>query len=266
MRFPILSTLLIGSLLLGGCMTSTSLKAPPGYPKLIWHDEFDGDALDDTRWRRIPDRMGHGPDWSKYTSSRPDLVSVRNGCLVLKGVANDDLAADPRPYLQGQVTTRGRFDFLYGKVELRAKFEDQTGAWPAFWMLPTRGRWPQGGEIDIFERLNADPFVYQTVHSAWTQYMKQKENPPQSGRADILPGEFNVYGLEWTEQELVWSVNGKVTLRYPRTDAHPTQWPFTSPFYILLNMQLEGSWVGKVDAATLPVHLYVDWVRVWQKE
>ncbi len=240
------------------------ISGKTGYSRLLWHDEFDGDTLDQGVWSRIPG-PGRSP-WDKYMSLRDDLVQVRDGNLVLIGVANDDLKADERPFLTGGVWTKQKFSFTYGKVEIRARFENQKGAWPAFWMLPEGAKWPDGGEIDIIERLNADAFVYQTCHSAWTYTMKNGKNPPQGGRGDIVQGEYNVYGLERTLDALIWSVNGKETFRYLRTDAHPLQWPYTTPFYLLLDMQLGGDWAGDVDASTLPVRTYIDWVRVWTQE
>ena len=29
-------------------------------------------------------------------------------------------------------------------------------------------------------------------------------------------------------------------------------------------MQLGGKWVGKVNASTLPVKMYIDWIRVYE--
>lgn len=96
--------------------------------------------------------------------------------------------------------------------------------------------------------------------------MKREKNPPHGGKADFIQGAFNVYGLEWTEDALTWSVNGKNTFRYPRTNVNPAQWPYSSnPFYILLDMQLGGSWVGDIDSSMLPVNVYIDYVRVWTR-
>ena len=66
-------------------------------------------------------------------------------------------------------------------------------------------------------------------------------------------------------RKLVWSVNGKETFRYPKTDCgDPDQWPFGKPCYFLLDMQLGGQWVGDVDVSTLPVKMYIDWIRVYK--
>lgn len=247
-----------------GFCDQPKIKPPQGYTKLIWHDEFDGDKLDTEKWSRIPPGKGQMPDWIRYTSLRPDLVKVKNGLLILIGVKNKELHKDPRPCLQGQVWSKGKFSFSLGKVEIRAKFENRRGAWPAFWMLPDKGKWPDGGEIDIMEHLNSDPFIYQTCHSRWTQIMKQKKNPPFGTKTPIQKNQFNLYSLEWTQNLLIWSVNGRETFRYPR-NGHPDQWPFErSPFFLLLDMQL-GGWAGPIDFRQLPVHVYIDYVRVWQK-
>jgi len=64
---------------------------------------------------------------------------------------------------------------------------------------------------------------------------------------------------------LVFTLNGKATFTYPKVDGvDPSQWPYDQPFYILIDQQLEGSWVGKVNPDDLPVNMIIDWVRVYQ--
>jgi len=229
-----------------------------------WRDDFNGSRVNEKYWSRIDKG---DPDWRKNMSVRKDLVEVKNGNLILWGKKNNDLKADPRACLCGGIWTKDKRSFTGGKFEIRAKFEDQKGAWPAFWTVgkakkgeTTKG-WPYEGEIDIVERLNADPFVYQTAHSAWTYVEKHANNPQNGGKGAFKAGEYNVFAVEIATNALIWSVNGKETFRYPRTDAAPTQWPFECPQHLKLDMQLGGKWVGSVDLSTLPVATYVDWVR-----
>jgi beta-glucanase (GH16 family) len=136
------------------------------------------------------------------------------------------------------------------------------------WMLadqPKYGKYPRNGEIDLMEHLNYEDKIYQTVHSYYTLVLKEKNNPPHYGTTQVNNEEFNIYGMEWYPDKLVFTLNGKETFIYPRLkDADPTQWPFDQPFYIMIDMQLEGSWVGKVDPADLPVQMIVDWVKVYE--
>lgn len=252
-----------------GAILAVSLLPARAERRLVWSDEFDGTALNTNIWNRC--RKG-GSDWNRNMSLREDLVQVRDGMLVMWGVANSNTNEDPRPVLTGGVQSEHKGLMGLGKVEMRVRFENhQKGAWPALWMLgdqpDAQGRkWPWAGEIDIVERLNGDAFVHQTVHSGWTYVKKHVKDPPHSGkRAPINNDDWNVYGLEVTENAIVWFVNGRETFRYPKTDCgDPDQWPFGRPFYFLLDMQLGGKWVGEVDLSTLPVKMYVDWIRVYE--
>ena len=233
---------------------------------LRYTEDFKGAKLNAKLWDRIPGQGGAGPDWLKNMSPRADLVEVRNGVLVLKGVVNRDRKADPRRVLTGGVMTKGRFNIKYGKVEVRVKLKAQKGAWPAIWMMPERSPngWPADGEIDIIERLNFDPFVYQTVHSSWTQV--HPGDPPQGGKGAIKPDAWNVFAVEWSPERIVWRVNGKETHSYPKIGDSRERWPWDAPFYLMIDMQLGGKWVGSIDESTLPVAMLVDWVKFYQLE
>ncbi len=223
-------------------------------------DDFDGHTLDEKLWSRIDQG---GADWCRHMSLREDLVEIKEGHLYLYGKKNDNLEEDPRPVLTGGISSQGKCAITYGKVEIRCKLQAQQGAWPAIWMLPDtphRG-WPADGEIDILERVNFDPFVYQTVHSSWTPH--HRTEPPYSRCATVDPDTWNVYGLEWTSHALIWTINGTPTHIYPKINDNPDQYPWTVPFYLLIDMQLGGAWAGPPDESTLPTHMIIDWVKFY---
>lgn len=115
------------------------------------------------------------------------------------------------------------------------------------------------------ERLNHDTFVYQTVHSNYTYNLKEDKNPPNGAVASIRPNDFNVYGVDFWADSLVFHVNGVKTFTYPRVKTDQEgQFPFNIPQYLLIDMQLGGTWVGEVDPTGLPVEMIVDWVRHYQ--
>lgn len=233
--------------------------------KVVWEENFDGTELDTTVWSMIPRGK---PDWQNTMSFEERCYELRDGQMVLRGIINENCQKDPSPYLTGGIWTKGKKSFTRGRMEIRAKLEGAQGAWPAIWMLPYESDkyvWPQGGEVDIMERLNNDTFVYQTVHSHYTYDLKQDQNPPNGSTAPILPDEFNVYGVDFWPDSLVFHVNGVKTFTYPRikTDKEG-QFPFDIPQYLLLDMQLGGTWVGEVDPTGLPVEMTIDWVKHYQ--
>ena len=117
------------------------------------------------------------------------------------------------------------------------------------------------------ERLNNDTIAYQTVHSAYTHVLGIKDNPKQGGIGAINRDDYNVYSVEMYRDSLVFFINDTRTFAYPRIETDKDgQFPFADKeFYLLLDMQLGGSWVGAVDSSDLPVEMEIDWVRFYRK-
>jgi len=246
-------------ILLSAIVLAVVTAAEPVSWKLAYTENFDGTRLNAKLWHRID--KGN-PDWCKNMSVRKDLVTVSGGEMHCHGVVNADRASDPRRVLTGGVSTLGSLAMRYGKVEIKCKLEDQKGAWPAIWMMPVKGvrGWPNDGEIDIVERLNLDGFVYQTLHYG----NGSSADLTHGGRGAINKDDWNVYGLEWTPDSITWTVNGKVThvvRRQPNWDE--LKWPWTTPFYLMIDTQLGGNWVGAIDESTLPVAMHIDWVKFY---
>ena len=195
---------------------ATALASSSHKYRLVWQDDFNGTTFDNRSWTKI--KRG-APDWRKYMSDADSLYAVRDGKLVLRGALNTNLEADTARFVTGGLYTKRKHAVRYGKVEVRARFDCAQGVWPAIWMKPDYEiKWPHGGEIDIMEHLNHDTIAYQTVHSYYTQILKQKKNPPHGGTHPIKRDDFNTYGVEILPDSLVFSINGQPSFTYPRVE------------------------------------------------
>jgi len=243
---------------------AVAADAPTEGWELVWRDEFDGDQIDAAKW--TPCERGSS-DWNNTMTSDPRCFEIGGGTLKLIGFANADTAKDPSPFLTGGVTSKDKFEFRHGKIEVRARFKCARGAWPALWMLGAKGRWPHNGEIDLMEHLNFDDKVYQTIHSYYANEIdKSHKNPPKGATAPIARDDWNTYGAEWDSEKIVFTVNGPPTMTYPSVpEKGPEQWPFDEPFYLIFSMQIGGDWVGEADPKDYPAHMEIDWVRVHRK-
>lgn len=226
--------------------------------QLVWQDDFNGTEIDTTKWSRITEG---NPDWKKHMTTDDKVYDVSGGFLHLKGIVNPDTQVDPRPYLTGGIWTRNKLDFTYGKVEVRAKLGEAQGCWPAIWLLGSTseyGGWPDYGEIDIMEHLNFDDFIHSTVHS-------NIKSSPSSMTASVNPSEFNVYGVEWYPNRIVFTLNGATTFTYYKeAGADWRQWPYDRDFHLIISQQLGGSWVGSVNPNHLPVDYVIDYVKYYE--
>jgi len=234
--------------------------------KLVWEENFDGTELDEKIWTRC--KRGKS-DWDNTMSDDPRLLKIGNSILHLRGIANDN-KNDPAPYLTAGIISKEKYQFQYGKIEIRARFKSARGAWPALWMLGIEKKWAYCGEIDLMEHLNFDDKVYQTIHSEYTLKIDKTDTPKHYGTAKINRDDWNTYGCEWDKDKIVFTVNEEHTHTYPRVpELGEKQWPFDQPFYLIFSMQIGGKWVNgesPTDSADYPAGMEIDWARVYSPE
>lgn len=77
--------------------------------ELVWEDNFDGAEPDTTIWSRIP--RGR-PDWQNTQSFDNRCYEMRDGCLILKGIVNDNMDVDTAKYLTGGLWTKDKHAFI----------------------------------------------------------------------------------------------------------------------------------------------------------
>lgn len=243
--------------------SSNNDKEKPSW-HLEWKEDFDTPELNDEVWSKT-DRGT--PDWQNTQSKDERCFDHRDGKIILRGIVNDDLTADPSRYLTGGIWTKGKKGFGPGCIQVRARLgEGAKGAWPAIWMMPYNESegWPECGEIDIMERLNHEPYAYQTLHSHYITNLG-KTDPVNSKSSYIDPNEFHIFEVQIWDDEVKFYIDNTLTLSYPKVNNGANgQFPFAKEWYLIIDMQLGGSWVGDVDGDELPVEMEVDWVKYFR--
>lgn len=249
----------------GNAQTSiNSLSPAPKVWNIIFEDNFNTSGnFDNSKWSYCS-RIN--VSWAKYLTSTPDYASLDGSNLVLK-MDNKTIPGDAVPYHSGGIETKGKFEFKYGKVEVRAKFTQGIGSWPAIWMMPASpavyGNWPNSGEIDIMEHVNNESIIHQTIHSGVATNPDGGSSVSKSSSYNTT--DFNTYGIIWTENKIEFYLNGNLKYAYNKPDnATSAQWPFDKPFYLILNQSGGAGWPGPITDSMLPFQMQVDWVRVYQ--
>lgn len=244
-----------------------------GEYKMVWSDEFDGSALDESTWNYNLGGNGWGNNEKQYYTSRTENIRVQNGMLEIEArkehYENND-------YTSARIHSKGKKEFKYGKIEARIKFPGGKGTWPAFWMLGASGNWPNCGEIDIIEHIGSQP-----TRASFAVHTTAKNGSRGNNWSSVkffdysLADDFHVYGIEWAQEEK----DGKDVIRFKVDDVQYAEiwetkiddndtWPFNKPEYIIFNLAIGGNMGGQVDDAIFDTQriMFVDWVRVWQRE
>lgn len=218
--------------------------------KLVWHDSFEGETLDASKWG-IPEGPRRDGWWSR------DAISLDGkGHLVLHTFKDGDR------YVDGCVRTRDKFEHAKGYFVARVKFHSQVGHWPAFWLydhaVNNVGNGARdGAEIDIMEKPWIDSRLFHAIH--WDGGGKTHRGKGKEVKVEGVMEGWHTFALWWNDEEYVFYVDGKVTWR---TDAGGI---CEEPLYIKLSDEV-GDWAGDIADAKLPDRFMVDYVRVYDVE
>ncbi|MDX1972477.1 MAG: family 16 glycosylhydrolase [Candidatus Sumerlaeia bacterium] len=247
--------------------------------ELVWQDEFDGQAIDLTKWTHEVDAWGGGNNELQFYTARPQNSFIQNGNLVIRAIKETYSAVDPRDnvfktrgYTSARLNTRFKGDWKYGRMEIRAKMPKGQGLWPAIWMLPTDyryGGWAASGEIDILEMRGENPFeaVFSLHYGG-----PFPDNLYSSGTRQTpdLSLDFHTYAIEWEEGRINWYFDGFLvqTRNSWFTTGGPFPAPFNERFHLLLNVAVGGNFLQNppANANYFPQEMVVDYVRVYQRD
>lgn len=188
--------------------------------ELTFADEFDGDRVDNTVWTSEngvgATSVRHGSYWNT------DMAVIKDGHLHIRiKYLPEGYHGNGKPgWYTAQLTTQTSFLQRGGYFECRCILPRGYGLWSAFWLfckgvhrVGDEGR--DGTEIDVFE----SPYYYKT--DKWHNAVSSNLHYDGYGEAhrsvnvctSLVTNDpyenFNTYGLEWSETEYTFYINGK---------------------------------------------------------
>jgi beta-glucanase (GH16 family) len=240
---------------------------PPGNPagwNLKWSDEFNGGAIDSSKWNTRHE--GRSTDVACNTASSKNQF-LSGGMLTLRALKESvQCSGQTRQYSEGYLDTIGKHSWTYGRFEMRAKSPNgptnSKGLWPAFWLRPNDGG---NGEIDVVE-LPGGSYYKQATLGIFYNYSPIKQDIGARVPDGGYPGDgFHTYTTEWEPGVLRWYIDGVKVWERNRSTTPWFDEVFSKPYNIRLNFQT-GGWLGNPDASTqFPADFVVDYVRVYQR-
>lgn len=239
---------------------------------LVWSDEFDYQGLPD------PEKWGYDTGGSGWGNHELQYYTAGENAYVDGGVLHIEARKESRSgmeYTSARMITKNKGDWLYGRIEVRAKLPDGRGTWPAIWMLPTDwayGGWPDSGEIDIMEHVGYDPdVIHGTVHTDSFNH-RRRTQIEAIRRVEGARQDFHVYAVEWYENKILFFIDGELYHKYSpelySSRISYKEWPFDRRFHLLLNVAVGGDWGALRGVADdiWPAVMEVDYVRVYEED
>ena len=252
----------------------------------VWRDDFD--TLDMNSWSY---QLGHkrGIEPQDYVDN-PENVFIDDGNLVLRATKKKEYRVHynangsdiVKKYDSGSIATFGKKEFLYGKIEVRAKLPKGAGAFPAIWTLGNDFTldglvdseqgvgWPMCGEIDIMELIGANPdvagtsdsTVHGTIHNGLTEDGdKAQTNTYTLPNGETFNKDFHTFSIVWNPDTIQWYVDDNLYSTVYITDLDY----FQKPHYLLFNLAAGGEWPGFPNENTdFPMDFVIDYVSYSQ--
>ncbi len=250
---------------------------------LVWADEFNQDGVPN------PANWGYEAGFVRNQELQwyqPQNAFCSNGLLVIEGrreqVPNPNY--DPnstdwkknRPYAEytsASLRTRNKFSWRYGRLEVRARINVQSGMWPAIWTLGIAGEWPSNGEVDVMEyylRSGVPTILANTAWGTATRWVAQWDgaSKPLSYFLNQDPNwvsKFHIWSMDWDENSIRLYLDGELmnfTDLAQTLNADGSN-PFHQPHYLILNLAI-GSNGGDPSGSTFPARYEVDYARVYE--
>lgn len=259
--------------------------------KLVWSDEFNTDGLLDSKVWNYEEgfKRNHEAQWYQKANAY-----CKDGNLVIEARKEKKSRRNPGfrknssrwpeniekiHYTSASVNTAEKKEFLYGRVEVRAKIPTAGGAWPAIWLLGRGMDWPSNGEIDMMEyyRRQGVPQILANAcwgtDKPWTAKWNSKAIPFThfTDRDAQWADKFHVWRMDWDEQSIRLYLDDELLNEISQAEAvngklGNGEQPFKKPQYLLLNLALGGDNGGEIDDSALPMKYLIDYVRVYQKK
>tara|TARA_Y100001980_G_C14470818_1_gene251019 strand:+ start:68 stop:1006 length:939 start_codon:yes stop_codon:yes gene_type:complete len=256
--------------------------------ELVWSDEFDQDGtVSQDKWNIETIPPNNGSWWNgelQFYTDKEDNIIVEEGLLKITAKYE---SFEGKNYTSARINTQDKFEFTYGRVEMRAKLPNWEGMWPAFWLLGANIDdigWPNCGELDILEHgdyvkdsTSNDPgLISSAVHYGPQDYSRQTTNVPgkiffDTGQERFIRSEkiiekpfeeYHTYSMQWAPDKIQFFIDDEMHLEFPMQSQHS---PFDKPFFLLLNLAVGGHWTdGYVAPGFTNATYEIDYVRVYQ--
>ena len=226
-------------------------------------EEFDN--LDISEWGCLSKWIAHTPWAGDFGSARfmPPRgnfpFEIQDGILRIEARKQSD-GRWASGMLSSWDACNSGFAQKYGYFETRARLPEAPGFWPAFWLIGVDKR--QGtAEIDVFEYHTHTPGRFSLgIH----KHPRDETETLQtfSTRHEIEPGmlseQFNTYGVEVSEEAIVFYLNRQEIWRTPMLEE------MKQPMYMLVSFPAD---MEKMDNTTPDsVVMEVDYVRAYQRK
>ena len=258
----------------------TKPRGMSGEWDLVFHDEFDDDVLDTTKWKyNYPGSFpngGHTHNHGAYIIK--EQVRLEEGKLIITAFnerhpdapdGTEKWFKTPYNWISGAVHGKKIHSFNKVFIEGKCKAPASSGTWPALWTLNNSGEWPP--EIDILEIVDDSNkkhhFYYHYTEASWYDEKGSHWDHEKSFGGTSTDGnkanDYHVYGVDWQESSMAFYYDGNRKGNYTGKKNVIKQ---AKNMFIIINLAISGWAKDPQWDAQFPAEYSCEWIRVWKRK
>ncbi|MCX6889753.1 MAG: glycoside hydrolase family 16 protein, partial [Verrucomicrobia bacterium] len=211
------------------CLVTVAFAADPSTgKKLVFSDDFNGDKLDESKWR-----VTGGSDLFTFVK-----VGKENALRIGLKMGADMIQSN-------SISTRGKFSQQYGYFEASMRMNASDGHSGIFRLATDDEKTAPSITVSFHatgkDRVN--PWARATLESGQQDFRPEKPIPAQ--KSGDVAKKFHTYGILWTDKAFTWYMDGKVMHKLERKE-------FTRPMNLTLTHRILEEDRPKLNLKSLP--------------
>lgn len=172
-------------------------------------------------------------------------------------------------FTSSSINTKGKFDFKYGVLEVKAKIPTADGSWPAIWLLGYEEDYPFCDEVDVMEYYMYGDNPSILANFMWSNKGERNWSTKQvsidyfiNKDSDWI-NKYHIWKLDWQENYMRIYIDDELINELNIKNIKGNK--FKKKYYILLNLAIGKNGLRPKDS-DLPLIYEIEYVKVYQNE
>ncbi len=170
-------------------------------------------------------------------------------------------------YTSSSINTKGKFEFQYGVLEVKAKIPTADGSWPAIWLMGSEEEHPFCDEVDVMEYYLCGETPSILANFLWSNNGEYNWSTKQIAldyfkNKDVdWENKFHIWKLDWQENYMRVYIDDELINEINISNIKGNK--FKKKYYILLNLAIGRKGLRPKDV-DLPLIYEIEYVKVFQ--
>lgn len=227
---------------------------------LVFNDDFDKQNLDKSKWMTgyywghtlINENYSPQNELQFFTDNNINIIdsnaiiTINEESITGKSWSTIDGFSNRNfDYTSGLLSTGQSFRMKYGRIEAKVSFKETYPIINALWLVGEKNT-PQ---IDIFKTSN------KKRNSIYCGIVDKNELFSKRIKGSFFGNKYHIFGMEWNEDEIIWTINGKV-INKQKSDM------LDDNMYLTFSTTL----INHPKNSQTPSSMKIDWVRCYEKK